>query len=45
MAIHPMAVVDKQAEVAASAEIGPFAVIEGPVKIGEDVKIYPNAYV
>ncbi len=44
MAIHPTAVVDKQAEVAASAEIGPFAIIEGPVRIGEDVKVYPNAY-
>lgn len=45
MAIHPTAVVDKQAQVAASAEIGPFAVIEGPVKIGEDVKVYPSAYI
>ena len=44
MAIHPSAVVDKQAEIAASAEIGPFAVIDGPVKIGEHVKVYPNAY-
>ncbi len=45
MAIHPTAVVDKQAQVAASAEIGPFAIIEGPVKIGENVKVYPNAYI
>ncbi len=44
MAIHPSAVVDTQAEIAASAEIGPFVVIEGPVKIGERVRVYPNAY-
>lgn len=45
MAIHPQAIVDRQAEIAASAEVGPFAVIEGPVKIGEHVKIYPNTYI
>lgn len=44
MAIHPTAIVDRQAEVAGSAEIGPFVVIEGPVQIGENVKVYPNAY-
>ncbi len=44
MAIHPSAIVDRQAEVSATAEIGPFVVIEGPVKIGQQVKIYPNAY-
>lgn len=45
MAIHPQAIVDRQAEIAASAEVGPFVVIEGPVKIGEHVKVYPNAYI
>lgn len=45
MAIHPQAIVDRQADIAASAEVGPFAVIEGPVKIGEHVKIYPNTYI
>ncbi|MFH1418728.1 MAG: acyl-ACP--UDP-N-acetylglucosamine O-acyltransferase [Planctomycetota bacterium] len=44
MAIHPSAIVDSQAEIAASAEIGPFVVVEGPVKIGERVRVYPNAY-
>ena len=45
MGVHPTAIIDRQAEIAASAEIGPNAVIEGPVKIGERVKVYPNAYI
>lgn len=44
MAIHPTAIVDKEAQIADSAEIGPFVVIEGPVKIADHVKVYPNAY-
>jgi UDP-N-acetylglucosamine acyltransferase len=44
MAIHPTAIVDPQAQIAASAEIGPYVTIHGPVKIGESVKVYPNAY-
>lgn len=45
MAIHPTAIVAKEAEIADSAEIGPFVVIEGHVKIGDNVKVYPNAYI
>ncbi len=45
MAIHQTAVVDKQAEIAETAEIGPHVVVEGPVKIGDHVKIYANAYI
>lgn len=45
MPIHPTAIVDDQAQVAASADIGPHVVIEGPVKIADDVKVYPNAYI
>lgn len=44
MAIHPTAIIDPQAEIAASADIGPHVVIEGPVKVGENVKLYPNVY-
>lgn len=44
MSIHPTAIVDKQAEIAATADVGPFVVIDGPVKVGEDVKIYPGTY-
>lgn len=44
MAIHPRAIIDPQARIAATADIGPNVVVEGPVTIGEHVKIYPNAY-
>lgn len=44
MPIHPSAVIDPQAHVPASCDIGPHAVIEGSVKLGEAVKVYPNAY-
>ena len=37
--IHPTAVIDPQAELDASAEIGPFVVIEGPARIGRDTRI------
>ena len=45
MPIHPTAIIDSNAQVADSADIGPHAVIEENVKIGENVKIYPNVYV
>ena len=35
MSIHPTAVVDQQAKIHDTAEIGPFVVIEGNVEIGE----------
>jgi UDP-N-acetylglucosamine acyltransferase len=44
MAIHPTAIIDPQAQIAASAEIGPYVTIHGAVKIGEGVKVYPNAF-
>jgi len=42
--IHPTAVVDPTAQIAPDVEIGPYAVIEGPVKIGAGTKIWPHAY-
>lgn len=45
MPIHPTAIIDPQATVPASCDIGPHSVIEGPVKLGERVKIYANAYI
>ncbi len=39
MSIHPAAVVDSRAEIHPDVEIGPFAVIDGPVKIDEGSKI------
>lgn len=45
IAIHATAVVDRRAEVAASADIGPYAIIDGPVRIGEHVRVYWHATV
>ncbi len=44
MAIHPTAIVDPVAEVDAAAEIGPYVVIEGPVRIGPRTRIMAGAY-
>lgn len=44
MSIHPTAIIDRQAQIAPTADIGPYVNIEGAVKIGEHVKVYPNAY-
>jgi len=43
--IHGKAVVDAQASVAASASVGPCAVIEGGADIGDDVVIGANCFV
>lgn len=43
MSIHPSAVVASDAEIAASAEIGPFCVIAGDVRIGADTVIESHA--
>ena len=45
MTIHATAVVDAQAEIHASATVGPYAVIDGPVKIGADSVIDAHAVV
>ncbi|MBI4579532.1 MAG: acyl-ACP--UDP-N-acetylglucosamine O-acyltransferase [Planctomycetes bacterium] len=44
MAIHPSAVIDRQAEVDQTAEIGPYVVIEGPVRIGANTSVRSHAY-
>lgn len=44
MAIHPTAIIDARAELAADVEIGPYAVIEGPVQVGPRTRIYSNVY-
>lgn len=43
MSIHPTAIVSAQAEIADSAEIGPFCIIEGPVVIGERTVLESHA--
>ncbi|MEE8170274.1 MAG: acyl-ACP--UDP-N-acetylglucosamine O-acyltransferase [Phycisphaerae bacterium] len=44
MPIHPTAIVDSNAEIDATADVGPYVTIDGPVKIGPGTKVYPNAY-
>lgn len=44
MPIHPTAIIHAEAVVSDSADVGPYVVIDGPVRIGERVKIYPHAY-
>jgi UDP-N-acetylglucosamine acyltransferase len=45
MAIHATAMVDRTAEIDSSVEVGPYAIIEGHVKIGADTHIFPHAFV
>ena len=40
--IHPTAVVEDGAQIAASAEIGPFCWISSKAKIGENVRLMPS---
>jgi UDP-N-acetylglucosamine acyltransferase len=42
--IHPTAIVAPEAELADHVEVGPFALIEGRVKIGPECVIRPGAY-
>jgi UDP-N-acetylglucosamine acyltransferase len=44
MSIHPTAIVDPRAEIDSSAEIGPYVVIEGPVKIMPATRVMAHAY-
>ena len=41
MAIHSTAIVDPRAEIDASAEVGPYVIIEGPVHVGPGTRIMP----
>ncbi len=45
MPIHPTAIVDPQAEIDSTADIGPYAVVEGPVRIGARSKLRAHAFV
>ena len=44
MSIHPTAVIDSQAEIAAGVEIGAYVVIEGRVRIGHGTRVMAHAY-
>jgi UDP-N-acetylglucosamine acyltransferase len=41
--IHPTAVIDPSAEIADDVQIGPFVVIEGPVRVGPGCVLRPRA--
>lgn len=45
MAIHPTAIVDAKAQLAADVEVGPYAVIGPDVKIGAGTVVQSHAYV
>ncbi|MDH3444780.1 MAG: acyl-ACP--UDP-N-acetylglucosamine O-acyltransferase [Deltaproteobacteria bacterium] len=45
MSIHPTAVIDPRADIAADVTIGPYVVIDGPVKIGRGTRVMAHAYV
>jgi UDP-N-acetylglucosamine acyltransferase len=45
MAIHPTAIVDPAARIAASAEIGPFCIVGAEVEIGARTRLMANIYV
>ena len=40
--IHPTAIVDRRAEIDATAEVGPYVVIEGPVRVGPRTRLMPH---
>ena len=44
MSIHPTAVIDPKAEIDSHAEIGPYVVVDGPVRIGSGTRVMAHAY-
>jgi len=42
--IHPTAIIDPLAEIAGDAEIGPYVVIEGPVRVARSCRIMAHAW-
>ena len=45
MPIHPTAIVDRRAEIDPSADIGPYVVIDGPVRIGPRTRLLAHVTV
>jgi UDP-N-acetylglucosamine acyltransferase len=43
MPIHPTAVVDRRAEIDPTAELGPYVVVEGPVRVGPGTRVMAHA--
>jgi len=44
MSIHPTAVIDPKAEIDSEVEIGPYVVVEGPVRIKRGTRVMAHAY-
>jgi UDP-N-acetylglucosamine acyltransferase len=44
VAIHPTAVIDRQATIDPSVEVGPYVVIDGPVTIGPRTRVMAHAF-
>lgn len=44
MSIHPTAVIDPKAEIDGEVEIGPYAVVEGGVRIGRGTRVMAHVY-
>ncbi len=44
MPIHPTAIVDKKAEIDPTADIGPYVIIDGPVRVHAGTKVMAHAY-
>lgn len=44
MPIHPTAVIDRQAELDETADIGPYVIVEGPVRIGPRTRVRAHAF-
>ena len=42
--IHPTAVISAEAEIADDVEVGPYVVIEGPVRVGPGCVLRPTAH-
>jgi UDP-N-acetylglucosamine acyltransferase len=42
--IHPSAIVDRRAELDPTADVGPFVVIDGPVRVGPRTRVMAGAY-
>lgn len=45
MNIHPTAIVSEKARLAKDVEVGPYALIEGDVQIGQRTRIYSHAHI
>jgi UDP-N-acetylglucosamine acyltransferase len=44
MTIHPTAIIDPKAEIDSEVDIGPYVVIEGPVRINRGTRVMAHAY-